>query len=315
MAYKHLFGPIISRRLGLSLGVDLVPYKVCSLDCVYCEVGETTDLVIDRKAFIDTQEIIKELSDFLPKHPKIDFITFSGAGEPCLNSNIEEVIYEIKRLWPQYHLALITNSTFMYDKKLCEALLNCDLILPSLDAVSREAFEKINRPHRDLDPQIMIDSLVEFRKIYKGQIWLEIFFLEGINDTEYELFLLKKACERIQPDRIQINALDRPGAVDWVKKVSDERLMQILEFFKPLPVEIVARLEYERTMPQSYLEEENIILNAIKNQAYSLPEISKLLGLHYNTVQRHIRVLLENRQIKEVCHENKTTFVSSDFYK
>ncbi|MDD4157466.1 MAG: radical SAM protein [Candidatus Cloacimonetes bacterium] len=181
MAYKHLFGPIISRRLGLSLGVDLVPYKVCSLDCVYCEVGTTTDLLVERKEFIKPEDIIVELSHFLQRQAKIDFITFSGAGEPTLNICLEEIISEIKRLWPQYRLALITNSTMLQDEKLCKALLNCDLILPSLDAVSDKVFQQINRPHPTLKPQTIIQSLSDFRKIFANQIWLEIFFIEGIN--------------------------------------------------------------------------------------------------------------------------------------
>jgi len=313
MTYKHLFGPIISRRLGLSLGVDLVPYKVCSLDCVYCEVGSTTKLTIQRDNYINTEDILSELKRFLDRQPKIDFITFSGAGEPTLNINIEKIIYEIKRLWPQYRLALITNSTMFTDEKLCKALYKCDLILPSLDAVSDEAFKKINRPHSSLSPQVMIDSLAKFRKQFSNQIWLEIFFLEGINDTEDELLLLRQACEIIKPDRIQINALDRPGAVDWIKKLSDQRLLEILEFFKPLPAEIIARVEYERDMPISYIQQEKIILNALKQQLCTLPELSEMLGLHYNTVLKHIRILVNNKMVDEVNQGNTVKYIANNF--
>ena len=312
MSYKYLFGPVNSRRLGLSLGIDLVPYKVCTLDCVYCEVGKTTDLTLTRDAYFSLDEIIAELSIFLAKAPKIDFITFSGAGEPTLNSEMGEIIRVIKNKWPYYRLALITNSTLLSEPSMIKDLLPCDLILPSLDAVSIEAFKKINRPHQNLIPEIMIESLIELRRQFRNQIWLEIFFLEGINDNPSELRLLKDACEKINPDRIQINALDRPGAVDWVKKVSDEKLLEILDFFKPLPAELIARVSYQRDMPQSYLEEESIILKSIENKSFTMSEIAKNLNFHYNTIQKHVRLLVEKNIIKEIKLEDKLYYIKQN---
>ena len=229
-----IFGPLNSRRLGTSLGVNLIPYKTCTLDCVYCEAGATTDLTMDKKPFYSCDQVITELSDFLSDKPKLDYITFSGLGEPTLNSDIGDIIKTIKSKWSEYKLCLITNSTLLNDD-----LLSCDLIMPSLDAVSDEAFQKINRPHHDLKPYEMIESLTSFRKRFKNQMWLEIFFLEGINDTNTELTQLKKACEKINPDKIQINSLDRPGLFNWVKKVPQNRLKEIQDYFKPLNAVIV----------------------------------------------------------------------------
>jgi len=236
---RFVIGPLHSRRLGVSLGVGIIPHKVCSLDCVYCEVGATTDLTIDRKAFLNISDILDELSTSLASQPTIDYITFSGMGEPTLHSGIGQLIVEIKKRWKQYKLCLITNSTLFTSDTLCREILLCDLIMPSLDAVSPEVFTAINRPHPALSAKDMIASLCAFRKIYKNQMWLEIFLIEGVNDTISELSLLKEACSRIKPDKIHLNSLDRPGTESWVKKVSPQRLTEINEFFSPLPAEIV----------------------------------------------------------------------------
>jgi len=236
---RFVTGPLHSRRLGISLGVGIIPHKVCSLDCIYCEVGATTSLSVNREAFFSVSDILDELADYLVACPTLNYITFSGLGEPTLNSHIGEVISEIKRRFPQYKLCLITNSTLLGDASLCDTLLPCDLIMPSLDAVSPEVFEKINRPHPSLSPADMVNSLISFRKIYKNQIWLEIFLIEGINDSVSELSLLKEACLLIKPDKIHLNSLDRHGTEDWVKKVRFERLVEVREFFKPMEAEIL----------------------------------------------------------------------------
>ena len=210
-----------SRRLGRSLGIDLVKHKICSLDCVYCEAGATTDLTLDRKPYCDIDEVMRELSAFMNKKPVIDFITFSGLGEPTLNSQIGEVIKFIKKKWFDHKLCLITNSTLLSDEKLQEDLLPCDLILPSLDAVSEEVFQIINRPHPNLKANDVVAGLVSFRQIFKNQMWMEIFVIEGVNDTDEEITKLKEACFIIKPDKIQLNTLDRAPTEDWVKKAGE----------------------------------------------------------------------------------------------
>jgi len=234
-----LVGPIHSRRLGRSLGINLFPDKICSLDCVYCEAGKTANLTTERKPYTPTDVVIAELSRFLQASPKLDYITFSGIGEPVLHSGIGEIIRYIKQNWPQYKLCLITNSTLLTDEGLHDDLALCDLTMPSLDAVSDDVFQKIDRPFRDLRTSDIIDGLTRFRKKSVNQMWLEIFFIEGLNDTADELALLKQACEKISPDKIQINSLDRRGLFDWVKKMPEKRLHEIKDFFKPLIAEIV----------------------------------------------------------------------------
>ncbi len=221
---RYLFGPVNTRRLGISLGIDLLPYKTCSLDCVYCECGETTNLTIERKDYVPTEKVIEELDLYLSENPKLDYVTFSGSGEPTLHSEVGKVINFIKDQYPQYHVAMLTNSTLLHDKKVREDIARLDLIIPSLDAVSNEVYEKILRPHPEITTaEIIVEGLKKLSDEFTGKIVLEIFLVPDINDTPEELRRLKQVATEMNPELIQLNNLDRPGVVDWVTSLSDER--------------------------------------------------------------------------------------------
>lgn len=207
--YNHLFGPVPSRRLGISLGIDLVPHKVCSLNCVYCECGRTTKLTTEREEYVPADMILAELSRFLKENPAPEYITFSGAGEPTLNSEIGKIIDEIKSDYPAIPIAVLTNGTLFSNRQVRSELLKADLVLPSLDAASDEVFHQINRPSGNLSVSNCIEGLVNFRNEYSGKIYLEIFILPGYNNSPDELDRLKKAILQIKPDRVQLNTLDR----------------------------------------------------------------------------------------------------------
>ncbi len=228
MMYKHLFGPVPSRRLGMSLGVDMVPRKVCSLDCVYCEVGRTTLLTTERKEYVAEREIKEELNDFFSRHPDPEIITFSGYGEPTLNSAIAGVIDFLKEKKPQLPIAILSNGTLMGDPAVRKAILRADIVLPSLDAATEEVFRKINRPAGALDLQGYIQGLADFRKEFSGKIWLEVFILPGFNDHKAELDALKKAILKIKPDSVQLNTLDRPGTEAGIRSASRKELEDIM---------------------------------------------------------------------------------------
>ena len=182
--YKHIFGPVPSRRLGMSLGIDLVPHKVCSLNCIYCECGRTTDLTLERKEYIPFDEVITELKDYMNNNSVPDYITFSGSGEPTLNSRIGDIIEYIKGNYSDIKVAVLTNGTLFPDKKVRDELLKADLVLPSFDAASELAFKKINRPNSSINLDEYLNSLVEFKKEFKGTIWLEILIIPGYNDSK-----------------------------------------------------------------------------------------------------------------------------------
>jgi len=181
--YKYIFGPVPSRRLGMSLGIDLVPKKVCSLDCVYCEVGKTTQLTLERKEYLKAGKIKEELTHYFNNNPDPDFLTFSGSGEPTLNISIGDILQFVKQIRPHIPVAVLTNGTLLFDQTVRNALKEADVVLPSLDAATEDAFRKINRPPDSLKIDSYIQGLIDFRKEYKGKIWLEIFILPGYNDS------------------------------------------------------------------------------------------------------------------------------------
>jgi wyosine [tRNA(Phe)-imidazoG37] synthetase (radical SAM superfamily) len=298
--YKHLFGPVPSRRLGMSLGIDLIPKKVCSLNCVYCEVGKTTKLTLDRMEYVKYSQVIAELKQFMSNDPKIDYITFSGSGEPTLNSRIGDVINYIRKDYPDVKIAVLTNGTLLFDQKLRTELLQADVILPSLDAASQSAFEKINRPDSNLKIETYIQSLIDLRKEYKGNIWLEIFLLKGYNDSKDELDLLKNAILKINPDSIQLNTLDRPGTVAGLIPLSKNELQEIIDYWNLPYVEIIASAQ-ERTSVESYSGDiENAILVTIARRPCTLNDLHRFLGIHVNEINKYLGTLEVNNKIKTV---------------
>ncbi|MDY0174403.1 MAG: radical SAM protein [Bacteroidales bacterium] len=288
--YKHLFGPVPSRRLGMSLGVDMVPKKVCSLDCIYCEVGKTTSLTAERAEYVPAHEIIAELEDFFKIHPDPEVITFSGYGEPTLNSAIGQVIDFIKSIRPHLPLALLTNGTLLFDKQVRKEILKVDYILPSLDAATEEVFQKINRPDSSLDLQAYIKALAHFRKDFAGQMWLEVFVVPGYNDTTQELDLLKEAILEINPHKVQLNTLDRPGTEGGIRSATCKELESIREYWDLPHLEIVSAVD--RKTSGAYREDvENVIKETLVRRPCTLDDLSLITGLHVNEINKYLDVM------------------------
>lgn len=294
---KYLFGPVPSRRLGISLGVNLVPYKVCSLNCIYCEVGRTTNLTIERKEYIPINEVIDELKDYLHQKPELDFITFSGQGEPTLNSGLGKVIDFLKDNNPAYKVAVITNGTLFWDKEVRDEVSRADVLLPSLDAVSELSFLKINRPNKNLNLNKIIEGLILLRKEFKGKIYLEIFFVPQLNDKKEELILLKEITQKIQPDLIQLNTLDRPGTEDFVKAVTPEELQRIKDFLEPLPVEIIAKAKMRKQIKSFNKNIEEQILDTIIRRPCTDKDLSEILDIHLNELNKYLSELIDSGKI------------------
>ena len=295
---KYLFGPVPSRRLGISLGVDLVPHKVCSLNCIYCEVGRTTNLTIERKEYIPVNEVIDELKDYLDQKPELDFVTFSGQGEPTLNSGLGRVINFIKDNYSEYKVAVITNGTLFWDDKVRLEVARADVLLPSLDAVSRDSFLKINRPNKNLNNDKIVEGLIKLGKEFKGKIYLEIFFVPNLNNTKEELTLLKEIATKIQPDLIQLNTLDRPGTEDFVKAVTKEELKKIKEFFEPLPIEIIAKAETRKQIQSFNKNIEEQILETIKRRPCTDKDLTEILDVHLNELNKYLSELIDSKKIE-----------------
>jgi len=292
----------------MSLGIDLIPKKVCSLDCVYCEVGKTTKLTTQRLEYVKYDKVINELNDFMSTNPKIDYITFSGSGEPTLNSRIGDVLNFIKEKYPDVKTAVLTNGTLLSDKNLRKELLKADVILPSLDAAGEETFKKINRPAPTLSLDEYIQGIIDLRKEYSGKIWLEVLFLKGYNDSEDELIRLKKAIEKIKPDLVQLNTLDRPGTVEGLIALTTDELKRIIDFWGFPNAEIIAS-QIERTTISSYRSDvESAILETIARRPCTLEDLHKLLGIHVNEINKYLGTLESEGKIVTQSLERGTFY-------
>ena len=301
--YKYLFGPVPSRRLGMSLGVDLVPHKVCSLNCIYCECGPTTRLTIERNEYVPYNEIIQELKRFLSDNPALDYITFSGSGEPTLNSRFGDILKFIKKNYPDIPVAILTNGTLLNDKQVRGEILDADLVLPSLDVASDLSFRKINRPFHSLNIEDYINGLCEFRKEYQGKIWLEVLIIPGYNNSKQDLKLLKEAFNKIKPDSIQLNTLDRPGVIPGLKAAGKEELEQIADFWGLDNIEIIAAAPSRKEIKSFRDDVESAILETIFRRPCTVNDLVKILGLHINEINKYLDVLEADNKIKSVQQE------------
>lgn len=301
--YHYLFGPVPSRRLGMSLGVDLVPHKVCSLNCVYCECGKTTTLTTERKEYISYDAVVAEIDHYIQHNPLPDYITFSGSGEPTLNSRFGEVMQYIKGLNKPIPVAVLTNGTLMNDPQIRKELMQADVVLPSLDAAEQLAFIKVNRPHRTLNVPELIQGLIDFRKEYSGKIWLEVLIIPGINDHQENLDALKEAFLKIRPDEIQLNTLDRPGAVENIRAATRKELQQIADDWNLPEVKIIAAAPDRKKITSYRTDTENAIMETIKRRPCTLDDLHRILGLHLNEVNKYLDVLEHEGKVLSVFEE------------
>lgn len=227
---KYLYGPIKSRRLGFSLGLNLTPYKTCSFDCVYCQLGKTSNLTVLRSEYVKISEILDELKEWLSNHQAdisaLDYITLSGSGEPTLNTKISDLINQLKR-FSSTKIAVITNSSLLNDAALRREILGADLIVPSLDAVAQDLLVKVDRPHQDIKVDEIINGLISLRGEFKGKIWVEVMLVKGLNDDMRHIRKLKSVIDRINPDRIQINSPVRTTSDQGVFSVDKSKLKKI----------------------------------------------------------------------------------------
>lgn len=293
---KYLFGPVASRRLGMSLGIDLVPYKTCSLNCVYCESGATTALTLERKEYVPTEAVIAQLDSLLATSPQIDYLTFSGAGEPTLHSGIGRIIEFVKQKYPDYKMCLLTNASLFGDPQVVKEICDVDLIVPSLDASNESEFNTINRPAHELDFCKFKDELVKFCRKYSSKIWLEIFIVPGINDSDESILRFAEIVKEIAPDKVQLNTLDRPGCVDWIKPSSRENTMRFIKVLEPLvPVEAVGPFKYKSAALQAPVTLEEIdrrIIDMISRRPCTAEDLKVSLGLEPDVLAGHLNVLL-----------------------
>ncbi len=282
---KYFYGPVPSRRLGLSFGVDIVPFKVCTLDCIYCQLGKSTDLTIERSNYGPIEPILAELEETLSKGLKTDFITIAGSGEPTLNLLLGKLIEGIKKI-TDIPVAILTNGTLFYKEDVRVDCAKADVVIPSLDAGDAETFQKVNRPHRDINIENLISGLSEFRNEFSGQIWLEVFFVESLNTKSDQIAKIRNAIDRIRPDKVQLNTAVRPTAEPNLKRLDIEKLHTIAAQLGP-QCEIIADFSTLHHLKYSENKADNV-LSILKRRPCSLDDISSGLGIGRNEVLKYI---------------------------
>ncbi|MBS3741056.1 MAG: radical SAM protein [Candidatus Cloacimonetes bacterium] len=297
MNYKHLFGPVPSRRIGVSLGIDLVPYKTCTYDCVYCECGKTTNLTIKRKEYVPTNEILQELEDFLKKEPELDYITFSGSGEPTLHIGIGRIVDFLKTKYAQYKIALLTNGALLYDKNVQNAIMDVDLIMPSFDAYSSGIITEINQPANEFDAEQYRKGFKEFFDRYEGNVNVEVFIVKGINDNKEEIKKIDDFLSTINIDMIQLNTMDRPGTENWVESVSREELNMIKRYFTHNNVEVIAKFTSRKKSKAYDSDIKSRILETISRRPCTAQDLATALGLHINKINKYLDVLAAENEV------------------
>ena len=279
--YKHVFGPVPSRRLGISLGVDLVVSKSCNLNCIFCECGATKKIQLERQRFKDMNEILEEISNVL-KDIKPDYITFSGSGEPTLSLDLGNISRAIKEdLKYQGKICLITNSLLLADEKLMKELEYIDLIVPTLNTLTQDIFEKIVRPDYRTSVEEIRKGFINLNKSnYKGKIWIEIFILENVNDSDENFVNIANflKSENIRYDKIQLNTIDRVGAERDLKAISFEKISRakkILEENGLNNIEIIKSLG-ELEEDKKIQVNQELLDNMKQKRLYQEEEIDKI---------------------------------------
>ena len=307
MKSSHLFGPVCSRRLGRSLGIDLVPFKTCTYDCVYCECGHTTHKLSERKEFFPVSEVLSELDTYLSGSPTLDFITFSGSGEPTLSTSVGEVIRFLKREFPAYRVAVLTNGSLFSLPEVRKDLSLADVVLPTLSTVNEETFRRIHRPAKDLPLKSILDGIEQFRREYSGEIWLEVFIIPGVNTSDGELTGLAEEIRRIRPDRIQLNTLDRPGSDEWVKPALPQELSRIKEFLGVPDTEAIHASHHESPFAPDEGDPSEMICELIRRRPCTVDDIAQTTGMHRNEVLKLLRTI-ENDHHLLIKRENRGVF-------
>lgn len=303
---KHIYGPVSSRRLGLSLGVDLVLFKTCNFDCIYCQLGRTTRKTEERREWVSIEEVIEELKAALSCEHKIDYLTFCGSGEPTLNSRLGEAIKKIKG-FTAIQVAVLSNGALLRSAEVREELMESDLVVPSLDAASQEVFEKVNRSLPSIRIEEVIDGLVAFKKAYRGKLWLEIMLVKGVNDSPDELQRMKEAISRIAPHKVQLNTVVRPPSEPFAFPITREEMDKV-KVFLGSQCEVIARFS-PREPPPREREEEKAIWESLQRRPATIKDLADGLGLHPNETLKYIKKLIDAGKIEAI------SFGDNRYYK
>lgn len=310
--YHYVYGPVPSRRLGRSLGVDLVSFKTCSYDCIYCQLGRTTNKTIKRREYVPIEDIVSELERKLAEEPAPDYISLAGSGEPTLNSGIGRLIEGVKKM-TQIPVAVLTNGSLLWKREVQEALMAADLVVPSLDAGDDLLFRYVNRPHEGIIFEQMADGIAEFASRFHGRVWLEVLLIDGATGIESEVKKIAALAKKINTERVQLNTVSRPPAEDYAIAVSRDRMEQFASYFSG-SVEVIGDFNKAPSAAGliSHVVQDNIEA-LLERRPCTLTDISFSLNIHPTEATKHLDILVKKGRITRVLKDGRSFFYAAKF--
>ncbi|MFH1743117.1 MAG: radical SAM protein [bacterium] len=292
----YVFGPVPSRRLGRSLGIDLVPFKTCSYNCIYCQLGRTTCLTAERKEWVPADCVLEQVKRKLAGQVRADVVTFSGSGEPTLHSRIGDIIRGIKAI-TEIPVVVLTNSSLLWQPEVRKDIRAADIVVPSLDAGDESTFSYVNRPHPDISFNLMLEGLRAFREEYTGQFWLEVFLLRGVTAIEAEVRKMAAIVEQLHPDRLQLNSVARPPAEEFAFAVPKERMIDLAALFGQ-EAEVIS--EDSHVFEQADFETcREDIRSLLLRRPCTIDDIAEGLGMHRDEVIKYVEELSSEGQVMQ----------------
>lgn len=304
--YTYLFGPVPSRRFGRSLGVDLTPHKTCSQDCVFCQIGRTTNRTVTRQEYVPVDAVVTEVAQWLKVDGNAHYITLSGCGEPTLHSGFGEVLKFI-RASSRIPTVLLTNGTMLHLPEVRSAACHAHIVKVSLSAWDQASYEWVNRPHPDLEFSQLVEGQRAFRAQFSGKLWMEVFLIAGMNSTPSDVSRIAALAEEIGPDRIHLNTAVRPPAEQFVAPLSRERLSSLIHLFRPT-AEVIA--DFEAKQKAGLHPTQEAIHSMLQRRPSTADQIAKAFGMHLNEVSKYLGVLMREKRIDAKRLERSLYYVA-----
>ncbi len=303
--YNHLFGPVPSRRLGRSLGIDLTPFKTCCFDCIFCQLGRTTDKTVLRREYVPVDDVIAELDAWLAAGNTADYVTLSGSGEPTLNSEFGRIIRHLRER-TTIPVALLTNGSLLGYPQVQAEAAQANVVKVSLGAWNDTSLQHVNRPHRSITFDTLYDGILQFRKMFAGELWVEVFLVWGTNTAISDIRKIAERVHALNPTRVQLNTAVRPPCEDYAYTVPRHRMEDLAKLFKPA-AEIMA--EYSSQTSSGIQSTEADLLGMLERRPCTLDQVCRVTGLHPNEASKYLGKLMRTGQVQE-HHKDGTVYFS-----
>lgn len=304
--YKILFGPVPSRRLGRSLGVDLTPFKTCSLDCIFCQLGRTTRQTLERKEYVPTELVTAELDAWAADGGKADYITLAGSGEPTLHSRFGDVL-DFARKRTGLPSVLLSNGTLFEDPEVRKAARKADIVKMSLSAWDQTSFEQVNRPHPELRFDRVMAGQRAFRREFQGKLWVEVFMVWGTNSVTRDVEKIAALVDSLAPDEIHLNTAVRPPAESFAFAMPGKAMEALAALFHPA-ARVIA--EFSSDKSPDVAANEATILAMLQRRPCTAQQIADAFGMHLNEVSKYISKLSRNGDIRRYANAGGPYFTA-----